>query len=165
MAEPKVLLVYYSLSGNTRRLAREIETATQSDVDEIVDGRKRTGRIGGFIAGLEAWSGWPVAIHDSRFDPGAYDLVVVGTPIWKSCVSSPVRAYLKRHRGHLPEVAFFMTTGHTGIEQVTSQLEKLAGRAPRAVLALREVDLVDMHARAQAFAAEIRRALATRSAA
>ena len=65
----------------------------------------------------------------------------------------------------MPEVAFFVTCGGSGMHRVTRQLEALSGRAPRAVLVLRERELEDAPARVAAFVDQIHRAMPRRAAA
>jgi flavodoxin len=160
-----VLVVYYSRTGNTRRVASEIARAVPCAIEEIQDGRDRSGLVGYLRSGFEAWRRRRVVLRESRFDPRHFDLVIIGTPTWNASVSSPVRAYLDRHRDGLPEVAFFVTCGGTGGARVAWQLEQLAGRTPRGVLVLRERDLDEAPARAAAFVAELERGLVRRSVA
>jgi len=67
-----------------------------------------------------------------------YDLVIVGTPVWASNVSTPVRTYLSQNRGLLPRVAFFCTMGGRGSERALRKMEEISGARPVARLALRE---------------------------
>ena len=165
MSQLKVLVVYYSRSGNTRRIARAIADAIPSEVEEIIDDRDRRGIVAYLRSGFEAWFARPVPLRESRHDPRQFDVVLIGTPIWNSSVSSPVRSWLTRHRDQLPEVAFFVTYGGSGIQRVVRQLQELAARPPQAILALRERDLAAAAPKVAAFAAEIRRTVAPRQAA
>ncbi len=149
--------MYYSRTGNTRRVAHALTEAMPCELEEIADNRDRGGLFAYLRSGFEAWFGKPVLLRESRFDPADFDLVIVGTPIWNSSVSSPVRSYLARHRGRIREVAFFITCGGSGIARVTRQLQELTGRPPRAVLTLRERELGEVRRRVETFAAELRR--------
>ena len=82
MEELRVLVVYYSRTGNTRRVADEIAGAIPCKIEEIVDDQSRRGVLAYLRSGYEAWFGRPVKLEESRCDPRDFDLVVIGTPIW-----------------------------------------------------------------------------------
>jgi hypothetical protein len=42
-------------------------------------------------------------------DPSAYDLVVIGTPVYSSRVSAPIRTYLTMNKDKIKKPAFFLT--------------------------------------------------------
>ncbi len=138
MDKAKVLVVYFSRTGNTKRIARAIATALQADVEEIHDPTDRSGILGYLRSGLEASAGMLVELEHPRRDPADYDVVVVGTPVWAMSVSSPVRTYLWHERPKLPPVAFFATLGGMGAERAFEQMKAVAGRAPIAALVVRE---------------------------
>lgn len=139
MNAPRTLVVFYSRSGNTRRVGHDIAARLGADVEELVeDTRRRRGILGFLRAGYEAFRGRPAHIHATRTDPAAYDLVVIGTPVWSDSVTPAVRAYLEARRGALRDVAFFLTHGSSGRRRVFDQLETLAGRRPLATAAVRE---------------------------
>src|ERR1700690_822698 len=108
MKRPKVLVMYFSRSGTTHKLAQAIENAGGWDLDPIVDRGDRTGVLGYLRSALEAVFGLRPTLRPSLRDPAGYDLVIVGSPVWGSSVSSPVRSYLDEHAGSLPRLAFFV---------------------------------------------------------
>jgi multimeric flavodoxin WrbA len=138
MEHPRVLVAYYSRSGNTKRLLRAIAAALGADVEEIHDPTDRSGLLGFLRSGAEAYAGVLAPVDHPRRDPADYDVVVVGTPVWAASVSTPVRTYLWRERERLPQVAFVATLGGIGQERALAQMKTLAGRAPIATLVVRE---------------------------
>lgn len=155
---PRILVVYYSRTGNTRNLAHAIASAVGGDVEEIVDRTKRVGVLGYLRSALEAALQRTTEIGASVHDPESYDLVVVGSPVWNMSLSSPVRAYLRRHRGRLRATAFFGTYGGAGCERTFAQMARACGSDPVATLSVREADLERSAAEVQRFAAKLRRA-------
>ncbi len=133
----RTLVVYYSRSGTTRALAGALSRALDADVEEIVDETPRDGVAGYAQSLIESVLEQDARIRPRVNDPGFYDLVVVGTPVWAANVSSPVRAYLRAARGRLPSVAFFCTMGGRGDSRVFHKMQELAGARPVARLALR----------------------------
>jgi flavodoxin len=141
MNRPRILVVYFSRSGYTRTLARRIAELSGGDLEEIQEPHGRRGWRGYVRSLVEAVTGQATAIAPGDRRPADYDLVVVGTPVWASSVSSPVRAYLLEHRGQLRQVAFFLTQGGHEHRRVFRQMETAALRAPVAALAMRDGEL------------------------
>lgn len=125
-----ILVVYFSRSGYTRRIASEIARLAAADVAEIREARSRSGLRGYLRSALEAWRRHPVAIEADALDPRDYATVVVGSPVWAGNLSSPVRAYLARHRGDFSRVALFCTQGGSGASKVLDQMASLCGCTP-----------------------------------
>lgn len=161
----KVLVVYYSRSGTTRRLAQAIARIGGWDVEEVIDARDRSGLLGYFRSALDASLSRLTTLQPERLDPREYDLVVIGTPVWNASVSSPVRTYLHRHSGALRNLAFFVTCGGRGGERVFRQMSELAGRNPMAELTVtaRDQSRGRVEGRAQHFVEEIKAELARRA--
>lgn len=137
----RILVVYYSRSGHTKRLAEQIAQAASADIEAIVDPTDRSGALGYLRSAYQAFRQRTVQIGPSKHDASAYDLVVVGTPIWDASVSSPVRSYLAREAGRLPAVAFFCTCGGRGGERAFAQMARECGKTPTTTLIVRDAEL------------------------
>lgn len=134
----KALVVYFSRTGHTRRLAerlaRELDGATMA----ITEPRTRQGFLGYQRSLLEAVTGRDADIEAPRRDPADYDLVLFGTPVWGWHLASPVRALARQWSRRPSRVAFFATMGGSGSQNAFDELRRLLGRAPLAELALTE---------------------------
>jgi multimeric flavodoxin WrbA len=139
--KPRVLVVYYSRTGNTEAVAQGMARASDGELEGIQEVSSRRGLLGYLRSGFEATLERDAPILPPKHDPHDYDLVLIGSPIWSSAVSSPVRAYLKRFAGTLPDVGFFVTSGGGNDAGALAQMAQLAGKQPLAVLGLRERDL------------------------
>jgi hypothetical protein len=137
----RILLVYFSRTGHTRKVAMDIASALGCDVEEIRDRVGRGGLVGYARSSLEAIARFDTLLAPMRHDPADYDLVVVGTPIWFWSLSSPVRTWARRHGESLRKVAFFCTCGSSGGPRALAEFEALCGSTV-ASLALtdREID-------------------------
>lgn len=133
MSAPKTLVVFYSRSGTTRRIAIALSDALKCDLEEITEPKPRTGFLGYMRSLLEARRKQPSTIAPRKRDVSSYDLVIIGTPVWAWSLSSPVRAYLMATANRLPEVAFFCTLGSKGSESTFAQMTAVTGKRPRAV--------------------------------
>jgi hypothetical protein len=136
MSAPKILVVFYSRSGTTRRIAMALSATLGGSVEEILEGRGRDGFLGYWRSIIEARRRHLPNIQRAKNDPSSFDLVVIGTPVWAWSVSSPVRAYLTANKDRLPAVAFFRTLGGKGSETAFAQMQSIIGKPPRATCAI-----------------------------
>lgn len=151
----RILVVYFSRSGHTQKIAEEIARSLGADLEAISDPTPRSGFAGYLRCGFEASFKRLVEIAAATHDPGEYDLVIVGTPIWDMSLSSPVRSYLHRYQDRLKAVAFFCTCGGSGGDRVFAQMARVSGHAPVATLIVREAELDAASASIARFANEL----------
>lgn len=113
----KVLIVYYSWSGNTKRLADEI--ASEIPVNTEVELKVPAGTFSEdmyqtydiFKKQLAA-NNYP-AIQKLSINPGDFDLILVGSPVWGGKPASPIHTFLDQIQGFKGEVASFYTDAGT----------------------------------------------------
>lgn len=137
----KVLLVYYSRTGYTASIARQVANLENWDMDEIRDQHSRVGAWGFMRSIFDVLTGRFPAIQEMQQDPSEYDLVVLGGSVWMKQLASPVRTYLRRHRHQFKNLAFFCTYGGQGAENASRQCELLAGRPLIATLAITDNEI------------------------
>jgi flavodoxin len=138
----KALIVYYSRSGHTRKIAHELIERCNADSEEIalVD-EPGTGMLGYLSAGWSALTRKEAKLKPTRKNPRNYDVVILGTPVWNYALSPPVRAYAKQHAHEFKKVAFFCTEGGSGDQKAFAQLAQACGKQPIATLAVTEKEL------------------------
>lgn len=88
MGASKTLVVFYSRSGATRKIAQALSEALKCDLEEITEPKTRTGVLGYIRSLVEARRKRPSTIRPNKQDVSSYDLVVVGTPVWAWSLSS-----------------------------------------------------------------------------
>lgn len=125
-----ILVVYFSRTGYTRRIAEQIAKATGADCEEILEQSSRKGLLGYWRSAREALRGTAVDVLPASLDPRDYALVVLGTPVWAGNVSSPMRAYMARHVDDFTRVALFCTQGGSGAPKVLQKLTALCDQTP-----------------------------------
>ena len=126
----KTLVVFYSRTGITRKVAETIARALSGDVEEIVAREDRSDFSGYGISREEAVLKKPAVIKATKKDPARYDLTIIGTPVWVQTVSSPMRAYISRKSKRFTRVAFFAPRIAQG-RRARSKRCKNCARQPR----------------------------------
>ena len=131
-----ILVVFYSRSGKTKKAAEAISGILKCDKEEIFDIKSREGIVGFLSAGTDANLRRLTAIKEIKNDPSLYDLVIIGTPIWSSNISTPVRTYLSLYKEEFKKVAFFCTRLGSDSKKVFADMKNLSQKAPLVVLEL-----------------------------
>jgi len=131
----KNLIVYYSWSGTTAKMAKLLQKVTDGKLEEIKVGADvfsndmyRTSDI----AQQQLASGeLPDVQNISNLSD--YDLVLVGGPVWSGQVSTPVRSFLKQTSGFQGKIAPFYTSAgsdekyETDFGKLTDGLDVVTG--------------------------------------
>ena len=77
-----VCIVYHSETGNTKKVAEHVAKVTGAALIPVRD-LANYSRIGRYLVGArKARAGEKSDIEPARIDVSAYDLVVVGSPVW-----------------------------------------------------------------------------------
>lgn len=130
---PYTLCVYYSRTGATEKLMREIAQELQCEIVKLDDGVDRSGLKGWLRSGMQAMSRRlpPVKPLKTALPLGVYDLVIIGTPVWAGRCSAPVRSFLMQHGEELRRTAYVITrSSDVRYEEVFDQMD-LYVHAPR----------------------------------
>jgi flavodoxin len=141
LKRPRLLVVFFSRTGTTRRLAEHIARATGADLEELKETQSRRGILGWLRSGYEGTyrrSTKPLPLQRHLRD---YDLVFVGSPTWNRALASPVRGFFEQHTNDLSNVALFATCQGQGATEVNAQMAALLKNAPLATLAMLERDV------------------------
>lgn len=131
----KTLVIYYSASGNTARVAKDIAEAAGADLFEIVPTEVYTSE------GLN-WTNPDSRVsreHDDESlrdvpltttevpDWDSYDTVFIGYPIWWGIAAWPVDTFVKNNDFTGKTVIPFATSSSSGMGQSGSLLADMAG--------------------------------------
>lgn len=94
----KVLIAYYSKSGNTRAIANLLQKKTGGDIYEIKPkiAYTRERPEAADIPKHERESGELPELKGNIPDVSRYDTIIIGTPIWWYTLSTPVMSFLKQ---------------------------------------------------------------------
>jgi flavodoxin len=153
----RTLIVFYSRTGTTKRVAEKLAEMINAEMEEIIDTKNRSGAKGYLLSGRDAMRKRLTELKPIGKNPAEYDLMVIGTPIWAWNVSAPVRTFLEKYKDDVNKVAFFCTMGGSGDKNAFSEMEKISGKKPLASLALttKEVMQGEVEGKLQGFCEEI----------
>jgi flavodoxin len=105
----KSLVAYYTRTGTTKFAAEAIAAELGSDLEEIIDLKKREGRLGFMTAGKDAMTGKRTEIAPAKRSPSDYDLIIIGTPVWAWSPTPAFRTYIAQNDLSSKKVALFWT--------------------------------------------------------
>lgn len=112
-AQRKAVVIYYSRTGNTARMAESIAKATGADVLRLeirepyaAEYNDMTG-----IARREVQSGARRELSTAIPDLSQYEVVFLGTPYWWGSASVPMFTFLQDHALDGKQVFPFITSG------------------------------------------------------
>ncbi|MGV8141893.1 MAG: flavodoxin family protein [Candidatus Woesearchaeota archaeon] len=137
----KILVVYYSRTGLTKKTAINISKKLGADLDEVSDKTDRSGPLGYMLAGKDAMKGHLTQISFGH-EPKDYDMIIIGGPVWAWTVTPAIRTYIDKNSDALKvkKVAFFATQGSSGAEKKFEVMEKMLGMKPSATLIINGKD-------------------------
>lgn len=131
----KVLVVYYSASGNTKRVAEDIAEAADGDLFEITPTEPYT-------SDDLNWTNSDSRVSREHDDESLrdvpltttevenwddYDTVFIGYPIWWGIAAWPVDTFVKNNDFTGKTVIPFATSSSSGMGQSGTLLEEMAG--------------------------------------
>lgn len=122
----KVLVIYYSRSGNTKQIADYIGEKTGGDVirletvrtypnnyDEMLDTAKEEQRNGG-----------RPELKNKNINIADYDTIFLGYPIWWGEIATPVYTFLDEYDLLGKKIAPFVTSGSSGLSGTPSDIKR-----------------------------------------
>ena len=125
--DKKVLVAYFSWSGNTKSVAEKIQSQTGGDIFEIIPQKP-----------------YPTDYHDTtviakqekennvkpplknNIDVSGYDVIFVGTPAWWYTMAPPVMTFLEENNFSGKTVVPFVTHGGGGGYTIDKDMAALA---------------------------------------
>lgn len=106
----KTLILYYSLTGNTKAGCEALQQQLGADIMEIKDLRKRSGKWGFFKTAIGSLVGRHTKIEPEKMDLSGYQNIILGSPIWTGKMSMAVRTFIDRNRFDGKKVIIYTTT-------------------------------------------------------
>lgn len=126
MAE-KSLVLFYSWSGNTRRIANSIAQKTGADLFELQPATPYPSDYNTVVAQAkkEIQNKYEPPLQPVSIDWNSYDMIYLGTPNWWSTMAPPLYAFLREVMPTDKTIAPFCTHGGGGDGHIAKDIAQL----------------------------------------
>ncbi len=123
----KVLITFYSYSGNTRKVADAIHRVVGGDLTEIEPLETYPGNYNAVVeqAKKELHSGYRPELKSSDEEVSTYDTIFVGSPNWWHTIAPPVITFLSEADLSGKTIIPFITHGGGGLGRSASDITAL----------------------------------------
>ena len=108
--EDKILIIYHSLTDNTKACCEALQQALGADTIEVKDLVDRSGRWGFFKTAIGSLLGMHTEIEPQNPDLSSYPNIILGSPIWTGKLSMAIRTLIDNNRFDGKKVIIFTTT-------------------------------------------------------
>lgn len=132
---PKKLVAYFSASGTTARVAKELAEAAKADLYEIkpetkytsndLDWRDKSSRSSVEMADKKSRP----KLADKNAKIADYDVIFVGFPIWWYVAPHIINSFLEAYDFSGKKVVLFATSGGSGFGNTVKELQPSAPKA------------------------------------
>jgi flavodoxin len=109
----KIAVVYYSLNGNCALIAEELKAKLDADLLRLhTEDEKPRNSFAKFFWAIGVMRGSKKApLKPYTFNPSAYDLIIIGAPVWAGAPARPIRAFLAETGITGKKIALFVCHG------------------------------------------------------
>jgi len=122
-----ILVVFYSNTGNSRRLAQLLSTQKGWPTGEVVEQHPRSSMLRSVLDSLLRRR---PAVQYKGPDPTGFRTVVLVAPIWMYRLASPMRTFVHDWRKQLDRVAVLVTMGRRGGSNAAAEIGNILGHDP-----------------------------------
>jgi flavodoxin len=123
----KILVAYFSHSGNTREIANQIHTSLRGDIFEIVAVDPYPSDYDKIVeqAGKELREKYKPELKTKVKNMDSYNVVFVGYPIWWGTVPMPVASFLSEYDFSGKTIVPFCTHEGSGLGRSVEDIKEL----------------------------------------
>ncbi len=127
MSDKKILIAYYSHSGNTKEAAEKIQSLTGGDLFEIKPANEYPKDYNAVVNQAKQEKADDVRPElVSLGNVKAYDILFIGTPVWWYTMASPVKTFFAENNFGGKIIVPFCTHGGGGASSTYKDMQKLA---------------------------------------
>lgn len=137
----KTLIIYYSRTGNNKKLAEELKDKLNCDIEEIIDKQNWKGFLGFIKGGYNSIKKNESDIEEGKLNPWDYDLILIVTPFWVGLIPPPTRTCLVKNKDKFRKVALAGVSGNgRDNEKAIKEFKDLTGKNDMYGLLIKEKD-------------------------
>ena len=120
----KILVVYYSLSGITKRLAEDIALLMEADLRELLPEKPYSFNYNTAVKEIREQidRGFTPKLMEGDEDVEKYDLIFIGSPNWLKTYAPPVQTFLKNVNLKGKTLVPFCTHGGGGLGNIEKNI-------------------------------------------
>lgn len=130
MSDKKILIAYYSYSGNTKAVAEKIQSITGGDLFEIQTVKEYPKNYNDVVnqAKTEKQNDIkPELVNNGSVEN--YDIIFLGTPVWWYTMAPAVKTFLAKNNFDGKTIVPFCTHGGGGASATYTDMQTLAPNA------------------------------------
>jgi flavodoxin len=133
-AKMKTLVVYYSYSGKTEVVAKELSESIKADILKIEDVSKPSMFKAYTSGAIAARKGKPWPIKPFTTDLTGYDRIFIGCPVWFGMPAPEINAFIDQADLKDKQIVVFVTMGGSMAEGALKALTaKIAAKSGKIV--------------------------------
>ena len=123
---PKVLVLYYSQTGTTEKVAQAFQAGLGADIEAILPVEPYDGDFQATIArgGQELREGILPEIQPLKANVADYDVIFLGFPVWFGTYAQPIATVLATQNFDGKKVVPFCTFGSGGLDSSTKNIKE-----------------------------------------
>jgi flavodoxin len=126
----RILIVFYSYSGVSRRAANFLASHRGWALGEITEERPRSGAWGGVRCVIDSLLHRRPRIRYEGPNPADYATVVIVSPLWMGQMAAPMRSFLSQNAIRVRRVAQIPTMNASGASNAEREAAHLLHRTP-----------------------------------
>ena len=125
----KKLIIYYTMDGNTKKIAEKIQAVTGADIERLDTVIPYTGTDEEIVdqGQMEVNQGYMPKIKPLSVNVADYDTIIIGTPTWWYTMAPAVLTFLNSNSLEGKTVIPFCTSASSGLGESGELLAELAG--------------------------------------
>lgn len=125
----KILVVYYSLDGNTEFAANTIKDITGADLEQLIPEREptRSGFRKYAEGGFQALIHFKPRIKRLKHDPTGYDTIVLACPVWAGTLPPAMETFLNKESFSGKEVVIVAASASGKADKMIDRIKSLVG--------------------------------------
>ena len=124
-----ILILYSSLTGNTKACCEALQKELRADLLEIKDVKDRSGKWGFFKTAIGSLFGSHTKIEPENPDLSSYSSIIIGSPIWTGKLSMATRTVIDKNSFEGKKVIIFTTTNAFEKEKYKEKSKDLVRKA------------------------------------
>ena len=127
LSDKKILIAYYSNIGNTRNVAQNLYSIINEDIEEIQLKEKYPKNIFKMSKIIRKQIKENFLPEINNIDVKNYDVIFIGSPIWNSSLSLPLKSFLKNNNFEDKIlIPFFTYSGGANTKKIYKEIKELA---------------------------------------